>query len=212
MSSQDEHQAPVKSASNNELRLLTEVIDTPDITQRELSKRGGIALGLTNILMRNLTQKGYVRVAQASWKRRLYTLTPEGFSHRIRLMLTYVHKVLDHYQGVRQSLREQLEPLALNEESRVAICGTGELAELVYLGLKELSMNEIDFFDFKNTGDRRFLGGPVRDIASIDYNNYDRVVLAYLEPSETLIADLHGMGITPEQLVKLFADQKAKKR
>lgn len=209
MSSYDEQQSPVDFPSNNELRLLQEVDETPDITQRELSKRIGIALGLTNILLRNMTQKGFLRVAQANWKRRLYTLTPEGASHRIHLMVSYVHKVLDHYHGVRQNLREQLDPLALNEESRVAVYGTGEFAELIYLGLKELSINEIDFFETAPKPGRRFLGTPVQDISSIDSTEYDRVVVAYLEPPDFLTMELVKKGVSAEKLVKFFADTKS---
>ena len=59
-----------------ELRLLSQVEDSPEVTQRELSQRVGIALGLTNVLLRNLVQKGYIRATQANWKRWIYTLTP----------------------------------------------------------------------------------------------------------------------------------------
>jgi len=155
MRSQREQQDSVEPYTYRELQLLSRVDESPDATQRQLSMRLGIALGLTNVLLRNLVQKGYVRVIQATWKRRFYTLTPAGFSRRISLMVDYVRKVLDHYQSVRQTLREQLEPLALNEESRVAIYGTGEFAELIYLGLKELSIEEIDVFDLPSEAGRR---------------------------------------------------------
>jgi len=210
MSSLRERQDTNKILAARELRLLSEVEETPDITQRELSNRVGVALGLTNILLRNLAQKGYVRVAQATWKRRLYTLTPEGFSHRIRLMVTYINQVLDHYQGVRQTLREQLAPLALNEESRVAIYGTSEFAELIYLGLKELSIEEIDVYDSNSIPARRFLGMPVRDLAMLQSESYDRVMVGYLKPSDAAISALVEKGVSSEQIVKFFTDENTK--
>lgn len=211
MSSLNEQQDSSEVPVARELRLLDEVEESPDITQRELSKRVGIALGLTNILLRNLAQKGYVRVAQATWKRRLYTLTPEGFSHRIRLMVAYVHQVLDHYQGVRQTLREQLEPLALNEESRVAIYGTGEIAELIYLGLKELSIEEIEVFDVDPRPGNRFLGMPVQNVGTLQSNSFDRVVVAFLKPSAMDISELEERGVSPEQAVYFFTDRGSNK-
>ena len=111
---------------------------------------------------------------------------------------------------MRQTLREQTEPLALNEESRVAIFGTGEFAELVYLGLKELSIEEIDVFDFQVPAGRRFLGMPVRDVASLQSEHYDRVVVAYLEPPASAMLGLRERGVSSEQLVKFFSDGKAK--
>ena len=196
----------MEPSTYRELRLLTEVDASPDVTQRQLSNRVGIALGLTNLLLRNLTQKGYVRVSQASWKRRLYTLTPEGFSHRVGLLLSYVQRFLDHYQRVRQTLREQLEPLALHEESRVAICGTGEFAELVYLGLREIGIEEIDVFVPNSPADRRFLGLPVRDTATLQPENYDRVLVAALNGSGADSKQLRALGVSPDKLVTFFAN------
>ena len=72
MRSSNEQQNSVERTALKELQLLSEVKENPEVTQRQLSVRLGIALGLTNVLVRNLVQKGYVRVLQASWKRRLH--------------------------------------------------------------------------------------------------------------------------------------------
>ena len=210
MRSSDEQQVPVESLNTQELRLLSEVEDTPDITQRELSQRVGIALGLTNILVRSLTQKGYLRVAQASWKRRLYTLTPEGFSHRFRLMTGYINRFLDHYKKVRQTLREELAPLAMHSESRVAIYGTGEFAELVYMGLREIGIEEIDIFKSNGTGLDKFLGMPVRDVSQLNPDQYDRVLVAFLLDPGAARDELRDEGITGRQIVTFFGDGRAR--
>lgn len=206
MRSQREQQTSMEPATYRELQLLTEVDASPDVTQRQLSHRVGIALGLTNLLLRNLTQKGYIRVSQATWKRRLYTLTPEGFSHRVGLLLAYVQRFLDHYQKVRQTLREQLEPLALHEESRVAICGTGEFAELVYLGLREIGIEEIEIFATSNSNGRRFLGMPVHDTRTLQPEDYDRVLVAELNGAEARSNELKEQGVAPDKLVTFFAN------
>ena len=197
-------------SSYRELQLLSEVDSDPNVTQRQLSRRIGIALGLTNVMLRNLVQKGYIRVAQATWKRRLYTLTPDGFLHRVRLVASYIHRVLDHYQNVRQILRQQLEPLALNEESRVAIYGTGEFAELVYLGLREIGIEEIDIFSSGEVDGHRFLGLPVRNMATLQPDRYDRVVMALLTGWEKPCGELRKRGASPRKLVTFFADGKAR--
>ena len=85
MRSYDEQKPEGQRSRHRDLRVLSEVEDNPEITQRELSQRVGIALGLTNVVLRNLVQKGYVRATQAGWKRWLYNLTPEGFAQKVRL-------------------------------------------------------------------------------------------------------------------------------
>ena len=142
MSSRFEHKDSSGNISDRELNILTEVHREPGINQRELARRVGIALGMTNLLLHNLAQKGYLRINRAGWRRFLYNLTPDGISRKVQLTLAYVQRFLYHYQKVRQTLREQLETQFLNAESRVAIYGTGGLAELVFLGLKDLGIEQ----------------------------------------------------------------------
>ena len=204
MRSEDEQQNPINSSVYKELQLLTEVDETPVVTQRQLSIKVGIALGLTNVMLRNMVQKGYLRVSNATWKRRLYSLTPEGLAHKLRLTKGYINRVLDHYQNVRQTLRVQMEGMEVNEESRIAVYGTNEFAELVYLGLKELGIEDIDFYAGGNPEGRRFLGMPVRDASTIKPENYDRVVVAVLNGSEELDRKLFDLGVSPHKIVTFF--------
>lgn len=212
MRSHNEQEKPPVSSEYRELQMLSEVDTTPDITQRQLSSRVGIALGLTNVLVRSLVSRGYIKVSQASWKRRLYTLTPEGFSHRLNLMTNYVQSVLDHYQNVRKTLRDQLEPLALNSESRIAICGTGQFAELVYLGLKEIGIEEIAFFENGPANGRRFLGALVREMSTIRSGDYDRVVIASIGLPDDSIRQLTDQGIEAQHVVTFFVRQKKEQK
>ena len=210
MRSENEQQNIVGISQYREMRVLAEVGESPELTQRELSKRIGAALGLTNLLVRNLVQRGYIRATQAGWKRWLYHVTPEGFSRKIRLTAAYVHRFLDHYQRVRHTLREELAPLALHVESRVAIYGTGEFAELVYLGLKELGIEEIEIFEARAPDDRRFLGMPVRDVTLLRPEDYDRVVIAFLGKTAEPLAELRQQSIAEDKLVTFFSASKGR--
>ena len=204
MRSQYEHNDNRKGDPYQELNLLSEVRRTPETTQRGLATRLGISLGLTNLLLRNLAHKGYVRVAQANWRRRLYALTPKGMVRRMLLTTAYVSRTLDHYQTVKLIMQEELEPFSLHGESRVAIYGTSEFAELVYLALKELGIEEMDIFALESQDGHRFLGLPVSDVATLRPEQYDRVVIALLGDVRTSWQQLLGLGVAPEQLVTLF--------
>jgi len=209
MRSEYEQQDPLKSSAYRELQLLTEVVETPTVTQRQLSGKIGIALGLTNVMLRTLVQKGYLRVTSATWKRRLYSLTPEGFSHKLRLTAAYVHRVLEHYQTVRETLREQLASMSVNEESRVAIYGTSDFAELVFLGLKEIGIEEIDVFSPRCPEGSWVLGLPVLDVETIQPDNYDRIVVALLGDSQAASQRLLDQGAPAHKVVTFFAEKNA---
>ena len=206
MGSPDEQNGAIGGVADRELRLLSEVYRTPEASQRELAGRVGIALGMTNLLLHNLVQKGYVHISQAGWRRWIYGLTPDGFLRKIRLTTSYVHRFLDHYQKVRQSLREELEDQSLNAESRVAIYGTGEFAELVYLGLKELGIEEVEIFAYGGVAGGKFLGMPVRDFSTFQPNQYDRIVVAHLGAAEKQTQSVLDSGISPGKLITFFKD------
>ena len=184
--------------------MLSEVSRSPDTTQRNLAGRLGISLGLTNLLLRNVARKGYVRVARTTWRRRLYALTPQGMVRRVRLTWAYVERVLGHYQNVKLILQEELESAALHAETRVALYGTAEFAELVYLGLKAFDIDEIEVFDGSNDADGRFLGMPVRDAAALEPASFDRVVVAELNGVDVICATLLSAGFAPDQIVTFF--------
>ena len=209
MRSESEQQTPLESTSYREMQVLSEIENDPEITQRELSTRLGVALGLTNVIIRSLVQKGYIRANKAGWKRWLYALTPEGFSHKIHLTATYVGRFLDHYRRVRQTLREELLPLALHEESRVAIYGTGEFAELVYLGLKEVGLSEMYIFDNTSSPNQQFMGMPVKEISRLQIDDYDRVFLANLNGMPECLAETLRDESSKDKVVGFFATGKA---
>jgi len=195
----------------HELQILEEVVETPEITQRQLSVKIGIALGLTNVLLRNVIQKGHVRVSQASWKRRIYSLTPEGLARKLQLTVAYIDRVLNHYHNVRHTLREEMETLAVNEESRVAIMGTGEFAELVFLGLREIGIEDIEMFSSTSSVGGRFLGMPVQDVTAIIPEKYDRILVAVLENSKGSSGKLLDLGAPPDKVVTFFAGNNGRK-
>ena len=206
MSSRDEQSDTIGGTVDRELKLLSEVHGHPQASQRELARRVGIALGMTNLLLHNLAQKGYVRITQAGWKRWRYGLTPDGFLRKVHLTMSYIHRFLDSYQKVRQTLREELEAQYLNAESRVAIYGVGEFAELVYLGLKELGIDEVDVFCGDGLAGGKFLGMPILFFADFQAEKYDRIVIGSLGEAEKQIRVLLSSGVSPGKLVTFFND------
>lgn len=209
MSSFDEHKDSLGGISDRELNLLSEVHRQPEASQREIARRVGIALGMTNLLLHSLAQKGYIRINKAGWRRLLYTLTPDGVTHKMRLTLSYIHRFLDHYRKVRQTLGEELETQSLNAESRIAIYGVGEFAELIYLALKELGIDEVDIYAKDGPASGKFLGMTVKQMASFEPNDYDRILIASAGGADQHIRFLLESGISREKVVTFFNDAKS---
>ncbi len=203
MRSLDEHRDPLAANSFRELRLLEEVDSTAELSQRKLARKLGIALGVANLSLRNLASQGYLRISRAGWQRWVYSLTPSGVARKVHLTLDYVDNFLSHYTRVRGMLREELASLPLPEGSRVAIYSTSDLAELVYLALKEIGVAEIDIFD-SGGAKSRFLGMPVRHLSTIDTGSYAMVVLADSGDVAARREELGAAGVHDGQIVTLM--------
>ncbi len=176
MRSENEHTNKVEDISYKELRALEEIDQNPELTQRQLSRKMGVALGVGNLLLKNLAKKGYIKVTHLSWKRWIYVVTPKGMTRKLNLTLAYIESFLGHYRRVKKILKENLNSLTLNKESRVAIIGTGELAELAYLALLDIGVDEIDIYGDEDDKSI-FLGMDVMHVNNMEINGYSKIVV-----------------------------------
>ena len=125
--------------SRRDLQLLEALEQESTITQRTLASRLGIALGLTNLYLKRLIRKGYVKCVTVSPNRLVYALTPKGVARKGRLTYEFMKYSLDFYRDARQHLRRSLSR-AVAQQQRVAIYGTGDAAELVYLLVRDMGL------------------------------------------------------------------------
>lgn len=180
---------------------LEAIAEDDRITQRTLASKLGIALGLTNIYLKRLVRKGYVKCVNVQSNRLRYLLTPKGITEKTRLTYEFMEYSLVLYGQVRHHLRMVLEPYVLDNRKRVALYGTGEAAELAYLSIAELGLELVAVFDGGATG--QFLGQPIRDIHAHHTIAFDLLVVASLERPAPLVEHLAQLGITRERLVTL---------
>ena len=94
--------------SRRDLQLLEALEQEATITQRTLASRLGMALGLTNLYLKRLIRKGYVKCVTVSPNRLVYSLTPRGVARKARLTYEFMKYSLDFYRDARQHLRRSL--------------------------------------------------------------------------------------------------------
>lgn len=190
-----------------ELEILTAIGEGRPLTQRDLSQRLGVALGLTNLYLKRLARKGLIKISEFPRKpgpgqRLRYVLTGKGFSEKTRLSYAYIVHSLDLYRRAREALRERLSQLSDGGMKRVALYGTGEAAELAYLTLREFGLEPVGVFTREAGG--QFLGFPVRAVHELTEAEADGLVLATFEPSEPQVAELVRLGFPTSKILTLF--------
>lgn len=189
-----------------DLEILTAIGEGHPLTQRALAQRLGVALGLTNLYLKRLARKGYIKIAEfprkpAARKRLRYLLTPKGIAEKSRLTYEHVAYSLNLYRRARQTLRESLSLLPENGIKRIALYGTGEAAELAYLTLKEFGLEPIGVFS--NAGGDHFLGFPVRAVTELAIEEFDCLILATFERPEPQVTELARLGLPKGKILTL---------
>ena len=186
--------------AHRDLRVLEAVQQDSRLTQRGLASKLGIALGLANIYLKRMIHKGYIKCVNVQPNRISYLITPRGIAEKARLTYEFMDYSLHLYGEVRQHLRAALRECAAAGK-RVAICGSGEAAELAYLSLKESGLDPVAVFDAE--GGREFLGMPVLAITDHATVDFDLIIVATLDRSGQQLQALLDVGVPREKLFPL---------
>ena len=185
--------------SHRELKVLEAISENERTSQRSLAAQLGIALGLTNLYLKRLVRKGYIKCVTIPSNRVLYLITPKGIAEKTRLTYEYMEYSLVLYKQVRTHLRSVLQEVAASGHKRVAIYGTGEAAELAYLSIKEASLDLAAVFD-GDAPPASFLGMPVRSLRGLDPGEYDVMVVAVLDSPKEALARVRDAGVPAERV------------
>jgi len=131
--------------TEKELKIIEEIAREKGITQRELSKRAGISLGMVNISLKRLARKGYIKVKGMNKRSLEYVLTPKGFSEKAKRSYRYFLNTLSSLKKMKKKIQSLvLEEYAKGRKNFI-ILGGGELADLVEMSLKALNFKDINY-------------------------------------------------------------------
>ncbi|CAK0778242.1 Winged helix-turn-helix transcriptional regulator [uncultured Gammaproteobacteria bacterium] len=149
-----EEQEP--SMSNREtyifLGLLAAIERNSAVSQRDLSRELGIAVGWVNTYLKRCVRKGLVKMTQVPLNRYSYYLTPSGFNEKGRLTVEYLRSSFDFFRTARQQCRDIFTQCGLNRISRIALVGCGDLSEIAVLSAGECGFRIVAVIDAAVSG------------------------------------------------------------
>lgn len=180
--------------SYRSFQLLSEIAGEEPLSQRELSRRLGIAVGLVNSYLKNLVAKGYVRVKNFPRNRYAYLLTPTGLAEKSRLAYQHLSYFTNLYTVARQDYLTLFQSLKSEGVTQVVFCGVDEVAEIAYLSLQEVGLELVAVLDEDAAGER-FFGMPVAALAQGVESVSDVIVISSLKRKEHLRGLLERAGV-----------------
>jgi len=114
---------------DKEISLLEVLKTRPEAGQRDMAEAIGLSLGMTNLLLKDLSAKGWMLMRHLNTRKVQYVLTPEGMKELSRRSYRYLKKSIRNVA----ECRVQLEALILEAKASGAA------------GLQLVGTSEVDF-------------------------------------------------------------------
>lgn len=123
-----------------EFSLIREIAKNLHASQRELARASGLSLGLTNLMLKRLSRKGFVKVKPLDWRRTRYALTPKGMMEKARKSYFYAAWTLKQLKQLVDRVRK-----IILEEYRAGrrdfyIVSQAEAADIVQMALEGINL------------------------------------------------------------------------
>lgn len=139
-----------------ELEILEKIENNGHLTQRDLSKEVGIALGLINHLLKKMVKKGWIKIKNVDARRIKYLITPEGAREKSGLLYKRVENTIHFYLEAKRVIKEKVMHLKNEGVESVSIYGINHIAEVLFIVLKELKLELAYVVDDKEDGEEWF--------------------------------------------------------
>jgi DNA-binding MarR family transcriptional regulator len=184
------------------LKILEEIDNDHNPSQRDLSRKLNISLGLVNSFIKRLVNKGYLKITNIPKNRLKYILTPKGAAEKTHLTYQYIQYSFDFYKKTRGKIRKLFKDLMAQGVRRVVFYGKSDFAEIAFISLQETSIVMIAIVDDNKTGDV-FLGSAVKNPAIIDSLSFDRILITSMNKEDATLERLLKIGIPQSKIVIL---------
>ncbi|HSQ78552.1 MAG TPA: winged helix-turn-helix transcriptional regulator [Nitrospirota bacterium] len=198
-----ERPSPPGTEHYRSLQILDELSNNDSLTQRDLSGRLGIALGLVNSYIKNLVAKGYLTVKAIPSKRYAYYLTPKGFAEKTKLTYDLLHDYTRVYREARKNLKQLFHELQASGVKKIVFAGSDEVAEIAYITLQETSLELAAVVDTEDTG-KDFFGMKVRAFTAIEDTPHDCVVITTYVKKDKVHQELIKNGVKKKDIRSIF--------
>ena len=174
-----------------ELNLLQELEKNPIVSQRELSHKFGIALGVTNACLKRMARRGWIRITSLDHHKIGYYLTPKGFTEKANLTIHLISWTVQHYSTLKEIIGRKLLEMENSGVKRIVFYGISDEMEIAYITLQGVNLKLIGIVEDQERINRpEILGFEVKDLRQIET----------LKPDAILITSLTGLDERKERL------------
>jgi len=186
------------------LEILEHVNGSCRLTNRTLTAKLGCQIKLTHSILTKMVEKGLLQVVKIHTRRWDYFLTPQGIAEKTRLTCEFFSFSMRFYQEARRRSAQVCRDLAESGRKDVAFLGDSELAEIVYLGVREWGLNLIEVYGQSRS---QFMGVEVRDPKQLPATKANAVIVCEYDKAMPMLKQYLPSDIPkPDNVRWIFND------
>ena len=168
-----------------DLRFLEELEKNPIISQRELSHKFGIALGVTNACLKRMARKGWIQIRGLNHRKIGYYLTPRGFSEKAKLTFHQISFIVQHYSELKKIISQRYLEMQRDGMKRIAFYGVSEEMEVAYVTLQGVNLQLVGIVeDDEKCKPQIIFGFELEPVSRIQEIKPDCILITTLADSE----------------------------
>jgi DNA-binding MarR family transcriptional regulator len=131
--------------TEKEFIVIREISNNHNPNQRIIAKNAEISLGLTNIIIKRLVNKGYIKIQQIPPRRIKYMLTPKGLAEKAKKTYSFTLKTISLINSIKNHTQQVINEEIKKGADKFIISGTGELITITEIAFRDLGIKGIEY-------------------------------------------------------------------
>ena len=172
-------------------------------SQRDLSKKLNISLGLVNSFINNLLIQGVFKTSKLSKNRVSYKLSPKGIVEKAELTRKYFAYSMGYYKEIKNRISKVIQTLVNNGKRSIILYGTGDLCEIACVVLSENNLGDVKIIDDNEAG-RKICGITISPVEIIDQFDFDAIIIMDFENASACHKNLLNKGVPAEKIYPII--------
>lgn len=175
--------------SEKEIEILNYIVEDKSLSQRKISNSLGLSLGIVNLFLKKMAEKGLIKIKKTTNRKSLnYLLTPKGFKERLNYNLYFLKRNLKYYSQAKEIIIGLLSELYNSGVRDIYIFGVDDWAEIIYFSTLNFKFNMRGFISYGDCNQSEKLNFQVIDFDKIlnNSNTKELYILANVETKKII--------------------------
>jgi len=140
----------IENITDKEFAVIREISNHHKPTQRHIAEKVGISLGLTNLIIKRLIKKGYIKIREVPPRTIMYMLTPKGLAEKTKKSYFFTLRTINSIKAIKENIQNIIIKGYEQGARDFIISGDGELAIITEIAFGDLNLKDVDYSRAEN--------------------------------------------------------------